>query len=156
MKQIVLCIASLLICGISFAQSVTISKSHWLIGKWENQTSRGKMIEDWSFINDSTLGANSYMITATDSTSLESVRLVKEDQAIYYIPTVKGQNNDLPVKFKLTSVSASEMVFENPDHDFPQKITYTLISENSLLAEISGIVNGQMRSRKFPMTRASR
>lgn len=91
------------------------------------------------------------MITATDSIPLESIVLKKEGDDIFYIPTVKGQNNDQPVKFKLTSSSANQLVFENPAHDFPQKISYTLETEGSLMAEISGIVNGQQRARKFPM-----
>jgi hypothetical protein len=109
------------------------------------------MVEEWSRLNDSTYTGKSYMITATDSISLESIVLKKEGNDIFYIPTVKGQNNDQPVKFKLTSSSPNQLVFENPAHDFPQKITYTLESENSLLAEISGVINGQQRSRKFPM-----
>ena len=139
-------------CYDSFAQT-SLSNAQWLLGKWENQTQRGKMIENWSQLNDSTYNGHSYIITATDSVSLESIDLKKEGADIYYIPTVKGQNNEQPVRFKLTSSSGDQLVFENATHDFPQKITYTRESESSLIAEISGMVNGQLRSRKFPMKR---
>ncbi|MET0461668.1 MAG: DUF6265 family protein [Chitinophagaceae bacterium] len=137
----------------SIAQSPSFTTLQWLVGKWVNQTPRGKMIEEWSVINDSTFKAHSYMLSATDSITLESVELRKEGTAAYYIPIVKGQNNEQPVKFKMTSFTSKELIFENPEHDFPQKITYTLISPDSLLAEISGTVNGQSRSRRFPMTK---
>lgn len=150
MKHCLTAIFACFIYTITSAQSSsTIPK--WLLGKWENQTQRGKMVEEWSKTNDSTYSGKSYLITSTDSISLESIALKKEGNDIFYIPTVKGQNNDQPVKFKLTSSSANQLVFENPAHDFPQKITYTLESENFLTAEISGIINGQQRSRKFPM-----
>lgn len=152
------CLTAILACfiyNIASAQS-TSSFPKWLTGKWENQTQRGKMVEEWSKLNDSTYTGKSYMITAADSISLESIALKKEGNEIFYIPTVKGQNNDQPVKFKLTSSSPNQLVFENPAHDFPQKITYTLESENSLMAEISGVVNGQQRARKFPMKKAEK
>lgn len=135
----------------SSAQSFSLADAKWLLGKWENQTPRGKMVEEWIKMNDSTYNGKSYMITATDSVPLESVVLKKEGIDFYYIPTVKGQNNEQPVKFRLTSGAAGSMVFENPAHDFPQKITYTMESEKSLVAEISGVVNRQNRARKFPM-----
>ncbi|HEX2846020.1 MAG TPA: DUF6265 family protein [Chitinophagaceae bacterium] len=152
MKSYLTAVFILLISNNLFAQNApSLSSAKWLLGKWSNQTQRGKMVEEWSPVNDSTYGGRSYMITATDSIPLESIVLKKEGNDIFYIPTVKGQNNDQPVKFKLTSSSANQLVFENPAHDFPQKISYTLEAEDSLTAEISGIVNGQQRARKFPM-----
>lgn len=138
---------------LSAQTTSAVSNAKWLLGKWENQTQRGKMVEEWLVINDSAYAGRSYMITATDSIPLESIKLKKEGDNLYYIPTVKGQNNEQPVKFKLISSSATQLVFENPAHDFPQKISYTLEGIDSLVAEISGAVNGQQRARKFPMKR---
>jgi hypothetical protein len=66
---------------------------------------------------------------------------------------VKDQNAGLPVAFTLTQASENRLVFENPAHDFPQKITYTRITGDSLLAEISGTINSEEKSQQFPMTR---
>ena len=152
MKPYLMSVLALIISSNLFAQNASsLSSAKWLLGKWGNQTQRGKMVEEWSPVNDSTYGGRSYMITATDSIPLGSIILKKEGSDIFYIPTVKGQNNDQPVKFKLTASSANQLVFENPAHDFPQKITYTLETEDSLMAEISGTVKGQQRARKFPM-----
>lgn len=156
MKRCLIAVLACIICNNVFAQNTSISNAKWLLGKWENQTQRGKMVEEWSSVNDSVYAGRSYMITATDSISLESIALKKEGTDLFYIPTVKGQNNDQPVKFKLTSSSSNQLIFENPAHDFPQKITYTLESENSLMAEISGVINGQQRARKFPMKKAEK
>ena len=74
---------------------------------------------------------------------------------VYYVPTVKTQNAGKAVEFKMTYSTDKEWVFENPQHDFPQKITYTMITGDSLVAEISGTIEGQLRSEKFPMKKAS-
>ena len=72
---------------------------------------------------------------------------------LFYIPTVKEQNSGKAVKFKLTSSSDTQLIFKNPKHDFPHTISYTQISNDTLLAEISGMMEGKHNSRKFPMTR---
>lgn len=48
---------------------------------------------------------------------------------------------------------AEWLVFENPMHDFPQIISYTKITCDSLVAQISGEKNGQERKQAFPMKR---
>ena len=135
------------------AQTASLTDAKWLLGKWANQTQRGKMVEEWTRKSDSVFNGASYMITAADSVSLESITLTKEGSDIFYIPTVKGQNSGKAVKFRLTSFTDKTLVFENPSHDFPQKISYTLVDEHSLMAEISGTVNGSERKRQFPMKR---
>jgi hypothetical protein len=43
------------------------------------------------------------------------------------------------------------LVFENKEHDFPQKITYTKISNDSIVAEISGMKDGKQSKESYPM-----
>jgi hypothetical protein len=40
--------------------------------------------------------------------------------------------------FKLTRASATEVVFENPQHDFPKRIIYRKGADDSLTASIDG------------------
>ena len=155
-RRVQCCLAMLcmLMSAGLYGQKLSLAKADWLAGRWENQTQRGKMIEEWTVRNDSVFSAKSYLVTASDTVWLESVELKKEGDEIFYIPTVKGQNNEEPVRFRLMSFTDSSLLFENPAHDFPQKISYTRTDGHSLMAEISGIVNGQLRSRRFPMRKA--
>ncbi len=130
-----------------------IEKASWLIGKWENKSSEGNASEIWEKKNDSTLAGISNFIIGEDTVSSETISLEQNSNKLFYIPTVKGQNNEQPVRFVLTSSTNNQLVFENPEHDFPQKITYTQIKNDYLLAEISGMINGKQNSRQFPMTR---
>jgi len=135
-------------------QKQPINRAAWLIGAWENKTTRGTLYESWQRENDSTFAGKSYFLKEKDTVVLETVFIEQRNANLFYIPTVKGQNNEQPVTFALTSSSDTLLVFENAAHDFPQKITYTRMSSDSLLAEISGIVKGQSKSQRFPMRKS--
>jgi len=55
--------------------------------------------------------------------------------------------------FEAKTTSDTMVVFENPAHDFPQRIIYRRRGTDSLLARIEGTVNGQTRAIDFPSAR---
>ena len=128
-----------------------IKAAHWLLGNWENKSADGNLSETWKKVNDSTFQAQSYFIKEKDTLHFESITFNKKEKNLTYTATVKGQNNDKPVTFKLTNSTEKQLVFENPKHDYPKKISYTQITEDSLVAEISGILEGKPSSEKFSM-----
>lgn len=130
-----------------------IEKAWWLIGEWKNNSEHGNASEIWEKRNDSTYVCKSYLIKGTDTVSSENISLQQSGDQVFYIPIVKSQNDGQPVKFTLTSSSINQLIFENPAHDFPQKISYTQVTGDSLLAEISGTIEGKINSQQFPMTR---
>lgn len=133
---------------------VLLEKAKWLSGTWKNSSPRGTSSETWNLVNDSTYRGASYFMAGTDTIASEDILLIQRGDALLYIPVVRNQNDGKPVEFTSTSISAEQLVFENPQHDFPQKITYTRISPDSLVAEISGTIDGQLRLRLFPMKKA--
>ncbi len=130
-----------------------LQKAGWLIGTWKNTTPKGSIFETWSRTGSNELSGKSYMLKEQDTIVFESIRLVQQEEGIFYIPVVKDQNNGAAVRFAATTVSETRLVFENPQHDFPQVISYTKISGDSLIAEISGGRDGKMRKQRFPMVR---
>ncbi|WP_281323545.1 DUF6265 family protein [Flavobacterium aestivum] len=133
-----------------------IKKSNWLLGEWENKVDEGVLSENWKRLNDSTFQAESFFIKENDTLHSETITLQQKGEELFYIATVKGQNNDKPVTFNMTSSTDKKLVFENPKHDYPQKITYTQISKDSLVAEISGIQLGKPSSEKFGMKKQNK
>lgn len=130
-----------------------LENASWLIGKWQNNSTDGNATEIWEKKNDSTFAGKSYFVTGNDTVSSETISIEQSGNQLFYIPTVKEQNSAQPIKFTLTLSTNKHLVFENPKHDFPQKISYTQITNDSLLAEISGILEGKYNSQKFPLTR---
>jgi hypothetical protein len=49
----------------------------------------------------------------------------------------------------------NEVVFENPAHDFPQKVGYRRVSPDSVVAWIEGKMGGASKKIEFPYTRVS-
>jgi hypothetical protein len=131
-----------------------IEKASWLIGAWENNSAEGYSAESWEKKNDSAYAGKSYFIIGKDTVSSETISLEQHGGQLFYIPTLKDQNAGQAVKFTLTASTNTQLVFENPAHDFPQKLSYTQINKDSLLAEISGMQHGKYRAEKFPMQRA--
>jgi hypothetical protein len=146
-------IGLLALCAWTTKQTNEIKRAEWLIGTWENKTLRGSIFETWSKTNENEFSGMSYIIKENDTVVFENIRLVQEHDGLFYIPTVKNQNVGLPVRFSIKAISETQLVFENPQHEFPQFISYTKITSDSLVAEISGTKNGQERKQTFPMKR---
>lgn len=147
------CIAFSLACSMGMKGNSQTSETEWLVGTWENKTPRGNIYETWRKISNTELSGKSYILRDKDTVIFENVQLIRKNNVLTYIPTVSGQNNSQPVNFPLISSSESKIVFENKAHDFPQVISYTRISKDSLIAEISGISKGVAKRQIFPMKR---
>ncbi len=130
-----------------------LEQASWLLGEWRNSTPRGVLYEAWRVKDDSTYTGRSCFVVGKDTVSAEVVDLEMRGGKLLYIPTVRDQNNGQPITFTETTVTEKEMIFENPEHDFPQRITYTQINQDSLLAVVSGMQGGKEKSIQFPMRR---
>lgn len=111
----ILCLAILFGCATSHTEA--IKKAAWLIGTWENKGSRQSMYETWSKINDRELSGKSYLLKGGEPVVLETIRLLQEQDSLFYVPVVNNQNEGLPVRFSATLISETVMVFENLHHD---------------------------------------
>ena len=152
-KFFITIVGLIILCALTRKQTYDIKKAEWLIGTWENRSLKGSIYETWSKTNDIELSGKSYILKEKDTIVFENIRLVQETDSLFYIPIVKNQNEGLPVRFSAKTISETQLIFENPQHDFPQIISYTKINTDSLTAEISGTKNGQNRKQTFPMKR---
>jgi Domain of unknown function (DUF6265) len=129
------------------------NKLSGLIGLWKMETFRGTIYEEWKAAGKSKLAGTSYKLKGTDTIALENMELQLIDEAAYFIPTVSGQNNNLPVRFKMIGFANSTFTFENKEHDFPQRVIYRLINNDSIFARIEGSVGGKNKFSNFNYSR---
>jgi Domain of unknown function (DUF6265) len=138
-----------------YVQLLSAQKSEqmkWMVGSWKINAGSGSIVEQWHITNDSTLsGKSSFVKNATDTIPQETIELAFRNGDWYYIPTVKNQNNNQPVSFKVILLKGSEFISENPAHDFPQRISYRRI-KNQLFASIEGKRNGKYGKQNFDFT----
>ncbi|MCP9752456.1 DUF6265 family protein [Ferruginibacter sp. HRS2-29] len=151
-KFLIFAVSSILFCS-SFIFRLAAHKAEWLVGTWVNHRHNGDIYESWIKINDNELAGKSYKIKAGDTVVLEKVQLLQKENILFFIPVVTGQNDGKPVSFEEIQGQAGELLFENKEHDFPQRISYRLVRPDSLVAEISGTRDGKTSVQTFPMKR---
>ena len=110
----------------------------WILGTWHMDGRSHNTVEIWQEVSDRTYEGGSYVISLVDgdTTFTESLRIVEMGGAIYYIAAVG--HNPYPVPFKLVKLDSDGAIFENEEHDFPQRIEYTMTSTNALTVIVSG------------------
>lgn len=116
----------------------TVNRLHWLNGSWAMKTDDGTVTEQWKPVNDSLMEGSSDFVKGDSVIPFETIRIFIRDTSFYYEAKAVGQNNEQPVEFKLSSFSDTGFVAENPQHDFPKRITYRLINKDSVHAFVDG------------------
>lgn len=137
----------------SKAASGDIKQMEWVLGKWECLTRRGSLFEIWTKTNDTVFSGRSFIVGPNDTVFTESISLEFTGNHLYYIPAVSGQNDAQPVRFKFVSAENAEVVFENREHDFPQRIIYKNPHPDTLYARVEGDIKGTFRKEEFFMAR---
>lgn len=118
-------------------------------GTWVMQTKKGTLCEEWQRTHNTLLTSRAYKTEGKDTTMMERVQLSMRGTDVYYTSTVADQNGSKPVPFKLVSANDNVFIFSNPDHDYPQRIGYQIVSKDSLHAWIDGKYNGKDVKRDF-------
>lgn len=128
-----------------------LDKLGWLEGTWVNQTLTRKSVEVWQKQKDHTYLVNSWLLEGTDTIFSESIQVKPSGRDITYAVTLAGQQKDGPIIFKLAENTGSKAVFENPEHDFPRKISYTFQPDSAVKVELEGMVNRKMIREAFTL-----
>ncbi len=128
-----------------------VYKANWLLGEWQKIDSMGTLKEIWMPLNDSTYVGQSYFIKEKDTIHHEIIQLTQDGKNLIYLATVKGQNSDEAIPFKMTKDNDTLLIFENPKHDYPQEIEYIQKKNKLLIATVSGLIKGKMKSDSYAM-----
>jgi hypothetical protein len=132
------------------AAKPTVQALSWISGCWENTRGKRYNEEHWMKAAGNTMLGMSRTINDGRTREFEFLRIHEDKGDIYYTSKPSGQPE---ASFKLISWKENEAVFENPTHDFPQRIIYRR-NGDAMQARIEGKMNGQERGVDFPFTRA--
>lgn len=154
MKVFIALVASLLmgLSSVSSAQErASVEDLAWLAGCWASVGGEAGSGEQWTVPAGKTLLGVSRTVKNSKTAAYEFLR-IRETEAgeIEYIANPSGQSE---ASFLMVRLSEREVVFENPAHDFPQRIIYRLEAGGNLVARIEGEVKGEVRTVDFPMKR---
>jgi hypothetical protein len=132
-------------------QGAGIQQLAWLQGCWETTSATRTVEEQWTSPRGRSMVGLSRTVRGGDLAAYELVVIRERDDRLVYIAHPSGQP---AAEFLSTSLSEGRVVFENPAHDFPQRIGYRRQGP-SLLAWIEGTTDGQERRVEFPYRRAA-
>jgi hypothetical protein len=82
----------------------------------------------------------------------ESVLIKEQGGKLAYEAHPSGQP---PATFLTATATDSEVVFENPQHDFPQRVGYRRDGSGGLIGWVEGTAQGKARRVEYPYRRAS-
>ncbi len=137
--------------GSAVAQSAGIQRIAWLQGCWELASSGRTVEEQWMAPRASSMVGVSRTVRADQLVGFELVVVREEGGRLAYQAHPSGQPSATFVSHRVTD---SSVVFENPDHDFPQQVGYQRKAPDSLLGWIEGHQDGKRRRLEFPYRRA--
>ena len=115
----------------------SLDTARWVLGTWVADDGENSVIEEWRSVGSGTFEGSGRTVSRKTGAvvSSESLRLVAMSSAVYYI--AKVPHNAYPVAFVLTTCAAGQLVFENPGHDFPKRIVYSMRPNDTIEVEVS-------------------
>lgn len=122
----------------------------WISGCWTRDVRDGVNEEHWMAPRGGSMLGMSRTVRGDKTVEFEFLRIAEVNGALAYIAMPSGQKE---TTFPVKMLSEREVVFENPAHDFPQRVIYRRAGEAALTARIEGTMNGEQRGMDFPFTR---
>jgi hypothetical protein len=131
----------------------SINDLGWFGGCWEMIVTEKQLLitEQWMKPAGGLMIGSGRTVKGGKAVDYEFLRIVEDSDGIYYV--AKPTANKDETRFRMVKAVDNEVVFENPTHDFPQRVIYRRNGEK-LAARIEGTSNGKTRGIDFPYTRA--
>ena len=131
------------------AATAKIDDIAWLSGAWvgtRGSSGKTSIEERWSPPRGGSIFAVSRTVTSGSLRAFEYLRIVERDSGLVY---VAQPNGGTPTEFVLTELTENRAVFDNPRHDYPKRITYSLTENNELKVSIGFTKGGSPRRFEF-------
>jgi hypothetical protein len=140
---------------VSMAQApappaATVDQLAWLTGCWSLARPNGALTEEhWMAPRGGTMLGMSRTVRGEKTVEFEYIQIRTENGVLAY----EARPSRQPVAlFPLKSLEDGTVTFENPSHDFPQRVIYRR-TDGGVTARIEGTMNGTARGIDFPYRR---
>jgi hypothetical protein len=117
---------------------VTIDSFAFMKGCWaiERPERKVQIVEQWMAPAGGTMIGMSRTVRDGKTTGWEYMRIEASESGVFFVS--KPKENKEETYFRYRPSSGDEGVFENLDHDFPQRVIYSKGGPNMLQARIEG------------------
>lgn len=128
-----------------------LSPVKWLAGCWSADGGEPGSGEHWMPAAGDTMIGIGRTIKNGKTVDYEFLQLKRgANGKLAFVALPSGQKE---ASFPLLSAHPDEVIFENLEHDFPQRIIYRREGSDRIKARIEGMRNNKLRAVDFPMSR---
>lgn len=121
-----------------------VDQLEWLQGSWSMESGGRRIEEHWIAPRGGTMFGVNRTISKGRTVAFEYMRIQQQEDKVVFFASPGGRCP--ATRFTMVSASANSVTFENPDHDFPQRVIYRRTTDGHLQGRIEGKVNGEPRS----------
>lgn len=130
--------------AIAAAAGPSIDALAWMTGHWKT-TARGSVSEElWMAPGGGMMLAVNRSVSPKRA-SFEFIRIAETETGLVYYGSPSGKP---AVGFPLEELAGERVAFENPAHDFPQRIIYWRNGDR-LCARVEGTVRGKVEGEEW-------
>jgi len=152
-RSLALVACSMVAAGGSVAADIDVTSLAWMAGCWSAEQGEAGTGEHWLRPAGGTMLGVSRTVKNGKTVAFEFMQLRHDAGGkLVLIALPSGQQQ---TTFTAVASERNSVTFENPSHDFPQKVIYRLQPGGKLTARIEGMRGGKLRGIDFPMQRAA-
>jgi hypothetical protein len=104
-------------------QAQTLEDLNWMSGYWVASEGGTTLEELWMPASGGIMVGLNRSVYVNGRSAFEYLRIAESGSSVVYLASPGGA---VPVPFTLKKVTDTKAVFENLEHDFPQRIIYSL------------------------------
>ena len=131
-----------MILGLLAAAAVAATDFSWMVGTWSETKDGTTTREMWMPPLDGAMSGVTQTNAGGKLVSIEVASITAEPAGVTFTARPQGE---APTAFVLKPGKAGEAVFENPAHDFPQRVIYRRCGPD-LCARIEGAMDGKAQA----------
>ena len=151
-RRVVWClIGALLLAPAGAFADDGVEELSWMSGSWAGEKDGIRSEEHWSAPAGGLMIGMHRDVKDGRATGFEFFRIHVKDGVLSYLTQPGGRP---AVPFKMKEMGERRIVFENLEHDFPQRILYWLSGPGELRARIEGSIGGKTQAEEWVWTRA--
>ena len=152
-QQVLTAVMSLALTLSAAAAEPRFEHLSWLAGCWKSPAGEPGTVEHWTPLAGGTMLGLSRTVDGGATVMYEFMRIARDDSGrLSFFAQPRGV---APAGFPAIRTTPAEVVFENPAHDFPQRIVYRFEAPATLRAQIEGVIDGKTRREDFHFVRGS-
>ena len=152
MRHLALAVAALVLGASATGPTARVTQVGWLAGCWEQAVGQRLVEEQWTRPRGGLMLGLGRTVRGDTLVEYEQTRIFERGGRLVFGANPSGQAS---AEFESIEVSDSSVTFQNPTHDFPQRVMYRRRGADSLIGRVEGTRNGKLRGVDFPYTRVA-